>query len=140
MTSPVATDAPTGRRVGRSALLFVVAVCAACGLVYELALVATGSYLVGSSITQTSLVLGVALASMGIGALVAKRLIGRPAAGFVAVELVLGVVGAFCVPALYTAFAWLGLYTPALLVAAVAVGTLIGAEIPLLMALIGRLG
>lgn len=140
LTSPVATDAPTGHRVGRTALLFVVAVCAACGLVYELALVATGSYLVGSSITQTSLVLGVALASMGIGALVAKRLIGRPAAGFVAVELVLGVVGAFCVPALYTAFAWLGLYTPALLVAAVAVGTLIGAEIPLLMALIGRLG
>jgi spermidine synthase len=134
-----ATRTAVRSRLSRVGLLAAVAVCAACGLVYELALVATGSYLVGSSVTQTSVVLGVTMASMGVGALVARRLVDRPAAAFVAVELILGMVGAFAVPALYTAFAWLGFYTPALLAAAIVIGSLIGAEIPLLMALITRL-
>jgi spermidine synthase len=138
-TGPLGRAAARRRRAARLAILVAVGVCAACGLVYELALVATGSYLVGSSVTQTSVVIAVTMASMGVGAVLAKRLVDRPAAGFVAVELVLGVVGAFAVPALYTAFAWLGLYTPALALAAIAIGALIGAEIPLLMALIGRL-
>ena len=42
-------------RAGRVVLLFCAFVCAACGLVYELALIALGSYLVGDSVV---LVLG----------------------------------------------------------------------------------
>lgn len=111
-------------------------VCAACGLVYELSLIALGSYLVGSSTTQTSLVISIVLFAMGLGALAAKPLTRRPVESFAAVELSLGVVGALSVPLLYVAFAWLDLYTPALLFAAVLVGALIGAEIPLLMKLV----
>lgn len=127
------------QRFARAALLFAACVCAACGLVYELALVALGSYLVGGSITQTSLVVSIVLFSMGIGALAAKPLSRRPITSFAAVEFTLGVVGAFSVPALYMAYAWLDLYTPALLVAAVLVGGLIGAEIPLLMKLVQKI-
>jgi spermidine synthase len=123
-------------RRARALLLAAVFVCAACGLVYELALVALGSYLVGSSLHQTALVLSVIVSAMGLGALAAKPLSRRPVPAFAAVELTLAVVGAGSVPALYAAFAWLDLYTPALLVAAVAIGALIGAEIPLLMRLV----
>ena len=40
---------------------------------------------------------------------------------------------------LYFAYSWLDLYTPALIATSVLVGGLIGAEIPLLMALLQRI-
>lgn len=123
----------------RRVLLAAVFVCAACGLVYELALVTLGSYLTGNSVVQTSLVLGIVMAAMGLGALAAKPLLRAPVAAFAAVELTLGVVGALSVPALYAAFAWLDLYNPAMLGAATVIGALIGAEIPLLMELVQRI-
>ena len=122
----------------RRLVLLAVFVCAACGLVYELALVALGSYLTGSSIEQTSLVIGVVMAAMGLGALAVKPLLRWPVPAFAAVELSLGLCGAFSVPLLYAAFAWLDLYTPAMLAAATVIGGLIGAEIPLLMELVQR--
>ena len=122
----------------RRIVLLAVFVCAACGLVYELALITLGSYLTGSSIEQTSLVLGFVMAAMGVGALVVKPLLRWPVPAFAVVELSLGLVGAFSVPLLYAAFSWLNLYTPVLLVVATIVGALIGAEIPLLMELVQR--
>ena len=120
-------------------MLAAVFVCAACGLVYELALVTLGSYLLGNTITQTSLVLAVTMFAMGVGAVAAKPLLGRPLRAFVAIELALAVVGGFAVPVLYAAFAWLSVYTPAMVVVTFAIGLLVGAEIPLLMALLQRL-
>lgn len=134
-----ASVAPSDSRLLRTGILAAVFVCAACGLVYELALVALGSFLLGSSITQVSLVVSVTLFAMGVGAVVAKPLVQRPATSFVAVELALAVVGGFSVPVLYASFAWLAIYTPAMLVCASAIGLLIGAEIPLLMELLQRL-
>lgn len=131
----------TGRdpRVVRLVVLAAVFVCAACGLVYELSLVALGSYLLGSSITQTSVVISVTLFAMGIGAMVAKPLTRRPVRAFVAVEIALAIVGGLSVPALYAAFAWLHLYTPVMVGACLLIGGLVGAEIPLLMELMQRL-
>jgi spermidine synthase len=122
----------------RRVVLLAVFVCAACGLVYELALITLGSYLTGSSIEQTSLVLGFVMAAMGVGALAVKPLLRWPVPAFAAVELSLGLVGAFSVPLLYAAFSWLNLYVPVLLVVATVIGALIGAEIPLLMELVQR--
>jgi spermidine synthase len=122
----------------RRIVLLAVFVCAACGLVYELALITLGSYLTGSSIEQTSLVLGFVMAAMGVGALVVKPLLRWPVPAFAAVELSLGLFGAFSVPLLYAAFSWLNLYVPVLLVVATVIGALIGAEIPLLMELVQR--
>jgi len=129
---------PATSRTARRILLVAVFVCAACGLVYELALVALGSYLTGSSLVQTSLVLGFTMAAMGLGAFAVKPALRRPIEAFAVVEVTLGVVGALSVPALYAAFAWLNLYTGAMLVTATTIGALIGAEIPLLMELVQR--
>jgi spermidine synthase len=130
---------PVSRRAARVVLLAAVFLCAACGLVYELALITLGQYLVGGTIYQTSLVLGVFVCAMGLGSFASKPLLPRAAAGFALVELSLALAGGLSVLALYAAYSWLDLYTPALIAISVLVGGLIGAEIPLLMALLQRI-
>ncbi|MER6938103.1 polyamine aminopropyltransferase [Nocardioides sp. NPDC127514] len=138
LTLPSLSALPEGR-AARLLVLAAVFVCAACGLVYELALVTLGSYLLGNSIAQTSLVIAVSMFAMGIGAVLAKPLTARPLRSFVGVEIALAAVGGASVPALYAAFAWLHLYTPMMLLVTFLIGALVGAEIPLLMELLQRL-
>ncbi|MFE2032890.1 polyamine aminopropyltransferase [Streptomyces scopuliridis] len=129
---PVRADA------GRYLILAVVFVCAACGLVYELELVALASYLIGDSVTQASVVLSVMVFAMGVGSLLAKRLRCRAAFGFGLLEAALALLGGSSALVLYASFIWLGESRYALVGFSVAIGILIGAEIPLLMALIQR--
>ncbi|WP_282791041.1 polyamine aminopropyltransferase [Streptomyces sp. CC224B] len=137
---------PVTPRTGRFLVLAGVFVCAACGLVYELELVALASYLIGDSVTQASVVLSVMVFAMGLGSLLAKRLRCRAAAGFGLVEAALALVGGCSAMALYAAFAWAGdrgeMWAGGsryLFVAfSLAIGVLIGAEVPLLMVLIQR--
>ncbi|WP_425246063.1 polyamine aminopropyltransferase [Streptomyces sp. NEAU-NA10] len=138
---------PVPPDTGRLLVLGCVFVCAACGLVYELELVALASYLMGDSVTQASVVLSVMVFAMGIGSLVAKRLRRLGAAGFAAVEVTLALVGGCSALALYAVFAWTGDWGglwangPRVLLVAfsLAIGLLIGAEVPLLMELIQRI-
>ncbi|MER6167178.1 polyamine aminopropyltransferase [Streptomyces violaceorubidus] len=137
---------PVRPAIGRFLVLAGVFVCAACGLVYELELVALASYLIGDSVTQASVVLSVMVFAMGIGSLAAKRLRGLAAAGFGALEAALALVGGSSAMLLYAVFAWTGDWgglwadgPHVLLVAfSLAIGVLIGAEVPLLMELIQR--
>ncbi|MEU5215046.1 polyamine aminopropyltransferase [Streptomyces sp. NPDC020807] len=122
----------------RFPVLAVVFVCAACGLVYELELVALASYLIGDSVTQASVVLSVMVFAMGVGSLLAKRLRCRAAVGFGLVEGGLALVGGCSALVLYAAFAWLGESRYVVVAFSLAIGVLIGAEIPLLMTLIQR--
>ncbi|MER5257576.1 MULTISPECIES: polyamine aminopropyltransferase [unclassified Streptomyces] len=141
------TQLPVTPRTGRFLVLAGVFICAACGLVYELELVALASYLIGDSVTQASVVLSVMVFAMGIGSLLAKRLRCRAAVGFGLVEAALALVGGLSAMALYAAFAWTGDRGEVwaggsryLLVAfSLAIGLLIGAEVPLLMVLIQRI-
>ena len=138
---------PVRPGVARFLVLLGVFVCAACGLVYELELVALASYLMGDSVTQASIVLSVMVFAMGIGSLAAKRLRYRAAAGFGAIEAALALVGGCSAMALYAVFAWTGDWGgiwadgPRFLLVAfsLAIGLLIGAEVPLLMELIQRI-
>ncbi|MEU9335703.1 polyamine aminopropyltransferase [Streptomyces sp. NPDC048290] len=139
-TAPPARPRPPARTRGaRFLLLLAVFICAACGLTYELALTALGSYLIGNSVTQTSVVLAVMVFAMGIGSLAAKPLQKRAVGGFALVEGALALVGGLSVLVLYIAFAWLRIYMPAMVAVSFAVGLLIGAEIPLLMTLLQRI-
>ncbi|WP_118082528.1 polyamine aminopropyltransferase [Streptomyces sp. CC0208] len=138
---------PVRPATGRFLVLACVFVCAACGLVYELELVALASYLTGDSVTQASVVLSVMVFAMGIGSLAAKRLRRHAAMAFGALEALLALVGGCSAMALYALFAWTGdwggLWASGprwLLVAfSLAIGLLIGAEVPLLMELIQRI-
>ncbi|MEV7235398.1 polyamine aminopropyltransferase [Streptomyces sp. NPDC051020] len=129
---------PVRPRTGRFLVLATVFVCAACGLVYELELVALAAYLTGDSVTQTSVVLSVMVFAMGVGSLLAKRLRSHAAVGFGLIEAGLALIGGCSALVLYASFAWVGESRFALVGFSLAIGILIGAEIPLLMTLIQR--
>ncbi len=141
LTAPAAAPArlPVPAAVGRALVLVAVFVCAACGLVYELELVALASALAGiPPVTEASVVLSVMVFAMGIGSLLAKRLRRRAAFGFALTEAALALTGGLSAMALYASYAWLGPSPVAPAGFAFAVGVLTGAEIPLLMTLIQR--
>ena len=131
---------PVSPRAARFLVLGVVFICAACGLVYELELVALASYLIGDSVTQASVVLSTMVFAMGIGSLLAKRLRCRAAVGFGLLEVALAAVGGSSALVLYASFAWFGGARYVLVAFSLAIGLLIGAEIPLLMTLIQWIG
>lgn len=130
---------PDRPRPARLLVLLAAFICAACGLVYELELVALGGYLLGDSVRQTSIVLSVMVFAMGVGSLAAKRFAHRPATSFAVVECALALVGGLSALTLYSCWAWLGRCELTMVALTCVIGVLIGSEIPLLMTLIQRI-
>ena len=90
-------------------LLYInVLLIATCGLIYELLAGTLGSYLLGDSVTQFSLVIGLYLSAMGVGAWLSRRLDNDLAKRFVEIELAVAVVGGASAPVLFLAFAVFG--------------------------------
>jgi spermidine synthase len=121
------------RRAEGVVLIGAVAVASVCGLVFELTAGALSSYLLGSSVAQFSLVIGVFLTGMGIGSWASQLLRGELLGKFVAVELGAGLVGGTLPLAGFAAFAWTPAYQPVLLAWLTVTGALIGLEIPLVV-------
>jgi spermidine synthase len=118
-------------------LLYVnVLILASCGLVYELLAGTLGSYLLGDSVTQFSLVIGLYLSAMGVGAWLSQHVEGSLARRFIEVELAVALVGGLSAPALYIAFAEVQNFQVVLLGFVFAIGTLVGLELPLLMRIV----
>jgi spermidine synthase len=113
--------------------VFVVAIC---GLVYELLAGTLGSYLLGDSVTQFSLVIGLYLSAMGVGAWLSRRIEVDLARRFVEIELAVAVIGGLSAPILFVAFGHVAHFQLVLLAFVFAIGTLVGLEIPLLMRLL----
>ena len=123
----------------RAVLLAAVAACAACGIIYELALLTLSASLNGGGIVATSLIVAGYIAALGAGALLIKPLLTRAAIAFIAVEALLGVIGGLSAAALYAVFAFLdGAIgsTWVLAIGTALIGGLVGAEVPLLMTLL----
>jgi spermidine synthase len=114
-------------------LFLSVLLIAACGLIYELIAGTLASYLLGDSVLQFSTVIGTYLFAMGIGSWLSKFVQGPLVARFVTIELMVGLVGGFSSSALFLAFAYTRAFQLALYLLVVAVGILVGLEIPLLM-------
>lgn len=136
-TPPAAPSAASGR--WRALLLAAVAACAACGIIYELALLTLSASLDGGGIVATSLIVAGYIAALGVGALLVKPLLAHAAITFIAVEAALGVIGGLSAAALYVVFAFLDGAVGSTWVLAVGtalIGGLVGAEVPLLMTLL----
>ncbi len=111
-----------------------VLVIATCGLVYELLAGTLASYLLGDSVTQFSLVIGLYLSAMGAGAWVSRFVLDRVVARcFIEVELGVALLGGFSAPLLFLAFARVDMFGPVLYGLVFAIGLLVGLELPLLM-------
>jgi spermidine synthase len=127
---------PSGR--WRALLLAAVAACAACGIIYELALLTLSASLDGGGIVATSLIVAGYIAALGAGALLVKPLLAHAAITFIAVEALLGIIGGLSAAALYVVFAFVDGSTWVLAVSTALIGGLVGAEVPLLMTLLQR--
>ncbi len=125
------------------ALLASVFVVAACGLVYELAAGALASYLLGDSVLQFSTVIGSYLFAMGIGSWLSRYIERQLVAQFLAIELLVGLVGGLMPAALFVAHgslpaASVGPFRVLLYGLVLLVGVLVGLEIPLVMRILKR--
>jgi spermidine synthase len=120
----------------RALLLAAVAACAACGIVYELALLTLSASLNGGSIVATSLIVAGYIAALGAGALLIRPLLAHAAITFIAVEALLGIIGGLSAAALYVVFAFVDGSTWVLAASTALIGGLVGAEVPLLMTLL----
>jgi spermidine synthase len=114
-------------------LLLHVLIIATCGLVYELLAGTLASYVLGDSVTQFSLVIGIYLSAMGVGAWISRRIDTDIARRFVEVELGVALLGGCSAPLLFFSFARAAWFHPLLYGVVFAIGVLVGLELPLLM-------
>jgi spermidine synthase len=118
----------------RAPLLFLnVFVIATCGLIYELLAGTLSSYVLGDSVTQFSIIIGIYLFAMGVGSWLSRYIDKNIAERFVDVELGVAVVGGFSAPLLFLSFAHLSYFSIVLYGVVFLIGVLVGLEIPLLM-------
>ncbi len=114
-------------------LLASVFVIATCGLVYELIAGTLASYLLGDSVTQFSIVIGVYLSAMGVGSYLSGKVERDLLALFVRVEILIGLVGGFSAAVLFLLFGAVASFRIPLFAVVAVVGVLVGVEIPLLL-------
>lgn len=120
--------------MNRTPLLFLnVLVIAACGLVYELLAGTVASYVLGDSVTQFSLIIGLYLSALGVGAWLSQYLERDLAARFVEVELAVALIGGLSAPLLFFGFARLQWFQLFLYLIVFIIGVLVGLELPILM-------
>lgn len=110
-----------------------VLVIATCGLIYELLAGTLASYVLGDSVTQFSLVIGVYLSALGVGAWLSRFVRARLARAFIEVELGVALLGGASAPLLFFGFAHLQWFHGLLFLIVFAIGVLVGLELPLLM-------
>ncbi|MBN9404843.1 MAG: polyamine aminopropyltransferase [Burkholderiales bacterium] len=138
---PSAIDAPAraAPRPIAVALLASVFVIAACGLLYELAAGALASYLLGDSVLQFSTVIGTYLFAMGLGSWASRHFERELPAHFLRIELLIALLGGALPAVLFIANATVPqAFRPLLYAMVLAVGTLVGLEIPLVMRILRR--
>ncbi len=120
--------------MNKTPLLFLnVLIIATCGLIYELLAGTLASYVLGDSVTQFSLIIGIYLFAMGVGSYLSKFIEKNVAEKFIDVEFSVAVLGGFSAPILFFTFAYLSYFNLVLYSIVFGIGTLVGLEIPLLM-------
>lgn len=128
-----------GVRLREAWLLAATFLVAVSGLIYELIAATLSSYLLGDSVRQFSLVIGVFLSAMGLGAWL-SRFVGGAMGGFIWAQIGLGVAGGFMAPAIFFSYAWLDSVSLPLYGLLILVGILSGMEIPLIARVLKQIG
>src|SRR5688500_3440461 len=118
----------------RPPLLFLnVLIVATCGLIYELLAGTLASYVLGDSVTQFSLIIGIYLFAMGVGSWLSRFIEKGLARRFVDIELAVAILGGFSAPLLFLTFARVSYFYAVLYFLVFAIGVFVGLEIPLLL-------
>src|SRR6266481_8834795 len=120
--------------MNRTPVLFLnVLIVATCGLVYELLAGTLASYVLGDSVTQFSLIIGIYLSALGVGAWLSRFIETGLARKFIEVELGVALLGGLSAPLLFLSFGRLSYFPVVLYGLVFGIGVLVGLELPLLM-------
>ena len=120
--------------MNRTPVLFLnVLIIATCGLVYELLAGTLASYVLGDSVTQFSLIIGIYLSALGVGAWLSRFIETGLARKFIEVELGVALLGGLSAPLLFLSFGRLSYFPVVLYGLVFGIGVLVGLELPLLM-------
>ncbi len=109
-----------------------VLIVAICGIVYELLIATVSSYLLGDSVRQFSITIGLFMAAMGLGAYITKFFSNNLIERFVVIEVFIALVGGLSCVVLFLVFPYTIFYQPAMYGLIISIGCLVGMEIPIL--------
>lgn len=117
-------------------LMLTTLIISGCSICYELIISAVSSYLVGDTILQYSITIGLYMSAMGLGSFLSKYMKHSLFDWFVLIEIGVGLVGGVSSLILFLANLYLEQYQLVMYVEIIIIGTLVGAEIPLLTRII----
>ncbi len=119
-------------------LLFSAFIIAICGLIYELLAGTLSSYLLGDSIYHFSLVIGIFMSAMGLGAWLSRYIENNLPSTFIQLQILIGLIGGLSTLFLFFAFAIIHNYVPLLFLTTTILGALLGVEIPLIIRILNH--
>src|SRR5438105_10507979 len=113
--------------MNRTPVLFLnVLIVATCGLIYELLAGTLASYVLGDSVTQFSLIIGIYLSALGVGAWLSGFIDAHLARRFIEVELGVAILGGLSAPLLFLSFSRLAAFRVVLYGIVFGIGALVG--------------
>jgi spermidine synthase len=107
-----------------------------CSIIYEVLISSVSSFLVGDSIKQFSITIGLYMSAMGLGSYLSKYIKNKLFDWFVAVEIGVGMLGGISTVVLFLSNIYFESYELIMYIEIILIGTLVGLEIPLLTRII----
>lgn len=117
-------------------LMLTTLMISGCSICYELIISAVSSYLLGDTVLQYSMTIGLYMSAMGLGSYLSKYMKRHLFDWFVFIELGVGMVGGTSALVLFYANLYLEIYQLVMYLEIIVIGTFVGAEIPLLTRII----
>jgi Predicted spermidine synthase with an N-terminal membrane domain len=117
-------------------LMLTTLIISGCSMVYELIISAVSSYLVGDSTLHYSITIGLYMFAMGVGSFLSKYIKEDLFNWFTNIEIGVGILGGLSSLLLFLANLYLDSYELVMYVEIILIGTLVGAEIPILTRII----
>lgn len=120
----------------KTGIFFSALIVAIGGIIYEMIIGTTASYLLGNGVLHFSLTIGIFLAGMGIGSYLSSYISSKPEQNFILIEILLGLFGGSSVSILFATFAYTELFYLVFTALIGGIGILIGTEIPMFLAIL----
>lgn len=117
-------------------LMLTTLIISGCSMCYELIISAVSSYLLGNSTLQYSITIGLYMAALGFGSYISKFFRKNLFPIFVSIELSIGIVGGVSSLLLFLSNIYIFNYAVVMYLEIILIGTLAGAEIPIMTRII----
>lgn len=113
-------------------LMLTTLIISGCSICYELIISAVSSYLMGDSVWQYSVTIGLYMSAMGLGSYLSKYIKKNLFNWFAFIEMGVGIAGGTSALILFYANLYLETYQIVMYLEIILIGTFVGVEIPLL--------